>query len=115
MVVLQEMEDAFRLPHVIPGEAFDVAQAQEAQAKAPVALVVRQFHKPFSDHAVFRATLCLVAVAGLAYAKRLTGRPYAHCAILHCTHGHLAATRWPHHFFSSASSTTSALSRSSAY
>jgi len=55
---------------VVPFEAFDVAQVQEAQAEAPVALVVRQPYQPVGNEDVFRVQLGLVAVAGLADAKR---------------------------------------------
>lgn len=59
---------------VVPFEAFDVAQVQEAQTEAPVALVVRQPDQPVSNDAVFRVQLGLVAVAGLANAKCLAGQ-----------------------------------------
>jgi hypothetical protein len=56
--------------YVVPLEVLDVAQVQEAQPEAPVALVVRQPHQSVCDDAVFRIQLGLVAVARLADAKR---------------------------------------------
>jgi hypothetical protein len=56
---------------VVPFEALDVAQVQEAQAEAPVALVVRQPYQPVGDDAVLRVQLGLVAIAGLADVKCL--------------------------------------------
>jgi len=55
---------------VVPFKALHVAQVKEAQAKAPVALVVRQSHQPVRDEDVRSIQLGLVAVAGLADAKR---------------------------------------------
>ena len=57
---------------VVPFEALDVAQVQEAQPKAPVALVVRQPHQPVGNEDVFRVQLGLVAITGLADAECLT-------------------------------------------
>lgn len=60
--------DAF----VVPFEAFDVAQIQETQPEAPVALVIRQPYQPIGNHIVFGIKLGLVSVAGLADAECLT-------------------------------------------
>jgi len=57
---------------VVPFEPFDVAQVQEAQPEAPVALVVRQPYQPVGDDTVFFVQLGLVPIAGLADAKRPT-------------------------------------------
>ncbi len=59
---------------VVPFVALHVAQVQEAQSKAPVALVVRQPYQPVGDDAVLCVQLGLVAVAGLADAKCLAGQ-----------------------------------------
>jgi hypothetical protein len=53
---------------VVPFEAFNVTQIQEAQPEAAVALVVRQSHQPVGNEYVFRVQLGLVTVAGLAEA-----------------------------------------------
>jgi len=62
--------DAF----VIPSEAFDVAQVQEAQTEAPVTLVVRQPYQPVRNELVFRVQLGFIAIAGLADIERLAGQ-----------------------------------------
>ena len=38
---------------LIPAKATHIAQVQEAQAKAPVLLVVRQMHQPVGDAFIF--------------------------------------------------------------
>lgn len=53
---------------VIPRKAFDVAQIQITQPKAPVALVVRQTHRPVSDTDIVRTELGLVAITGFTNA-----------------------------------------------
>ena len=57
--------DAF----LVPFEAFHVAQVQDAQAEAPVALIVRQPYQLVGNEVVFRVQLRFVSVAGLANAK----------------------------------------------
>ena len=61
-------------PFVVPFEIFDIAQVQEAQPEAPIALVVRQPCQPISNDAVFCIQLGLVPVAGLADAECLAGQ-----------------------------------------
>jgi hypothetical protein len=58
-------------PFVVPFEALDVAQVQEAQPEALVALVVCQPHQPVSNEDVFCVQLGLVAIARLADVKCL--------------------------------------------
>src|SRR5690606_25831777 len=100
---------------VVPPEAADITQVQKAQPKAPVAVVVRQAKQPVCDLLVLGVDLGDVPIAGLANAERLASHPDRYAVIFHGTSGHLAAARWPHHFFSSASVTISALSFSSTY
>src|SRR5690606_17330578 len=100
---------------VVPAKASHVAQVQKAQAKAPVAMVVRQTQQPVGDLLVLGIRLGDIPVARLADLERLAGQPNRHPSVLHGSLGHLAAARWPHHFFSSASATISALSFSSTY
>ena len=59
---------------VIPLKAFYVAQIQEAQAEAPVALVVGQAYQPVSHDSVFRVELGAIAIASLADVERLAGQ-----------------------------------------
>jgi len=59
---------------MVPLETLDVAQVQEAQPEAPVALVVRQPYQPVGYDVVFCVQLGLVPVAGLADAKCLAGQ-----------------------------------------
>jgi hypothetical protein len=56
---------------VIPFEAFHIAQIQETQAKAPIAVVVCQPHQSTGHLGVVSYELALVAVARLTDAKRL--------------------------------------------
>lgn len=61
---------------VVPFEALHVAQVQEAQSKAPVALVICQPYQPVRDHAVLGIELGLVAIAGLTDVKCLACQAY---------------------------------------
>ena len=79
----------------VPAVAFDVTQVQKAQAKTPVALVVGEPDQPLGDLGVFLSQLGLVAVAGLADAKRLAGQANADTTIRNRGHGHLTPVRWP--------------------
>ena len=54
---------------MVPLEPFDVTQVQVAQAKAPVTLIMRQPNQPISYEAIVTTEFCLIAIAGLAYAK----------------------------------------------
>ena len=60
---------------VVPGETAHVAQMQETQPEAPVAVVVGQAQQPLGNLVVLDATPGLVAVAGLADLKRLASSP----------------------------------------
>src|SRR5690606_11482367 len=102
-------------PLVVPAKAFDVAEVQETQAKAPVAIGCRQPHEPVCDPCVLLARLRLIAVAGLAHLERLAGMPDVRASAFHRRSGYLPALRWPHHFFDIASFSMSALSCASAY
>ena len=61
---------------VVPFKPLHVAQIQEAQAEAPVALVVGQAYQPVSHDSIFRVELGTIAIAGLANAKCLTSQSY---------------------------------------
>ena len=61
---------------VVPFKPLHVAQIQEAQAEAPVALLVGQAYQPVSHDSIFRVELGAIAIAGLANAKCLTGQSY---------------------------------------
>ena len=61
---------------VIPFKTLHVAQIQEAQAEAPVALVVGQAYQPVSHDSIFRVELGAIAIAGLADAERLASQSY---------------------------------------
>lgn len=61
---------------VVPFKPLHVAQIQEAQAEAPVALVIGQAYQPVSHDSIFRVELGAIAIAGLANAKCLTGQSY---------------------------------------
>ena len=60
---------------VIPSEASNIAQVQEAKAKAPIAVVVRQAQQPLGDLIVLNVATSHIAIAGLADLKRLAGSP----------------------------------------
>lgn len=60
-------------PLVIPAIAFHVTQVQEAQAKAPVTLVVCKPDQVIGDFGVFRRQPRLVAIAGNADTEDLAG------------------------------------------
>lgn len=60
---------------VIPGEVTHIAQVQEAQSKAPVAVVVGQAQQPLGNLIVLDVAPGLVAVAGLADLEGLASRP----------------------------------------
>ena len=60
---------------VVPAEVLDVAQVQEAEAKAPVAVVVGEAHQPVGDDLVFQRLAGLVAIAGFTDGKGLAGMP----------------------------------------
>src|SRR5690606_15194800 len=100
---------------VVPAEALHVAQVQEAQAKAPVAIRRGQAHQPVGDPGVFLACLGLVAVAGLADLEGLAGMPDARSPAFNCPSDDLPALRWPNHFFDRACLSRSVLSWASAY
>ena len=59
---------------VIPFKTLHVAQIQEAQAEAPVALVVGQAHQPVGHQGVLGIELGAIAIAGLADVERLAGQ-----------------------------------------
>ena len=61
---------------MVPDKVFDVAQVQVAQPKAPGAIIVCQSNEPVGDLVVFSVELGLVAITGLADAKRLTSLLY---------------------------------------
>ena len=61
-VELQLLVDAIHTL-VVPFEALDVAQIQVTQAKAPVAMVVRQPQQPVGHFGILSIELALVAVA----------------------------------------------------
>jgi hypothetical protein len=100
---------------VIPFEILDVAQVQIAKTKAPVSMVVGQFDQPICHLIVLSIALTLVAIAGLADSKCHTGYPDTNTSTCYLPLGHLSSARWPHHFFSRASETISALSFFSKY
>src|SRR3546814_17654636 len=99
---------------VVPAQALDVAEVQEAQAKPPIAIRRGKPHQPVGDPGILLARLGLVAVAGLADLEGLAGMPDAGASAFDRGSGHLPAQRWHHHFFESASLSRSALSWASA-
>src|SRR3546814_9047835 len=82
---------------VVPAQALDVAEVQEAQAKPPIAIRRGQPHQPVGDPGILLARLGLVAVAGLADLEGLAGMPDAGASAFDRGSGHLPAQRWPHH------------------
>lgn len=98
-----------------PAETLHVAQIQLAQAKAPIAVVIRQADQPVGNFFILSVLLGLAALAGLADPKCWAGHCDGDTALLNCVLGHLVSARRPHHFFASASATISALSFSSKY
>src|SRR5699024_2629695 len=71
--------------------------------------------QPVGNLVVVGLVLGDVPVARLADVECLTGQTHRDTSLLHRVLGHLATTRRPDHFFSSASCTISALSFSSTY
>src|SRR5476651_118387 len=100
---------------VVPLKALHVAQIQEAQAEAPIALIGRQTDQPVCNDFVLGIELGLVAKTRLADAKGQTSQTDRCAPLVNHPARHLAALRWRYHFFASASATISALRRSSAY
>src|SRR5471032_1317546 len=100
---------------VVPLKALHIAQIQEAQAEAPVALIGGQTDQPVCDDLVLGVKLGLVTEAGLADAKRQASQADRCAPLVDHTARHLTALRWRYHFFARASATISALRRSSAY
>src|SRR5690606_13916169 len=102
-------------PLVIPAKALDVAQVQEAQAEAPVAIRRGQSHQPIGDPGVIVRSLGSVPVTGLTDLEGPASVSDARAPAFDRCSGHLPALRWPHHFFDNASFNRSALSWASAY
>src|SRR5690606_37046896 len=102
-------------PLVIPAKTLHVAQEQVAQAKTPVALVMRQTNQPVRNLGILGRQPCLVAIAALTDAEALTSQAHTEPMALHRRLRHLASLRWPYSFPSRASLRISALMRSSAY
>ena len=100
---------------VVKPEALHVSQVQEAQPKAPVAVIVGQLEQPVGDLLILLIAQPLIAVARLADAKCIARKPDRYAPACYCVSGHLAAGRWPQSFFASASATISALIFSSTY
>ena len=59
---------------VVPSEALNIAQVQEAQAKASIAVVVRQAQQPLGDFIILSAAASHISITGLADLKRLASR-----------------------------------------
>ena len=100
---------------VVPFIAFDVAQIQKAQPKAPRLAIGRQTHQPIRDLSVLIVELALIAIARLADLKRAARQRDADRLALDCVHGHLASLRWPYRFFPRASFSKSFCMLISAY
>lgn len=96
--------DAF----VVPLEAFDIAQIQVAQAKAPHLLSLCQRQQMIRDLLVLIAKFGPIPIAGLADAEGSAGQSGADLSVPDGPLGHLFALRRPHHFFPSASFNKSA-------
>src|SRR3546814_7254907 len=94
---------------VVPAQALDVAEVQEAQAKPPIAIRRGQPHQPVGDPGILLPRLGLVAVAGLADLEGLAGMPDAGASAFDRGSGHLPAQRWPHPFFERSEEHTSEL------
>src|SRR5690606_7632302 len=100
---------------VVPAEAFKVTQVQKAQTESPAPMVIGYSQQPVSNLVVFGVVLGHVSVTRLANLEGITGQTHRDTSLMHRMLGHLATTRRPYHFFSSASCTISALSFSSTY
>src|SRR5690554_2089420 len=74
-----------------------------------------QAQQPVGDQCILTAQAGLVAVAGFTDTEQTTGQPDADRFFCDGLLRHLTAARRLHHFFSMASLSISALSRSSAY
>lgn len=61
---------------VVPFKALQVAQIQEAQAEAPVALVVGPTRQPVAHQGVLGIELGAIAIAGLADVESLADQSY---------------------------------------
>lgn len=76
---------------VVPAKALHVAQIQEAQAKAPVAIGRGQAHQPVGDQGVLVRGLRLVAIARLTDLKRAARVPDVRSSACNRLSGHLPA------------------------
>lgn len=102
-------------PLVVPRMAFDVAQMQETQAEAPGLAGVGQPDQQIGDLLVLVLQLRAVAITGLADPEGPADQRNADPVSRHRFLGHLAALRWPRHFFPRASLSRSACMLRSAY
>ena len=80
-----------------------IVQIQEAQTKAPIPTVLSQANQPVGNHIILSTALGLISVARFTDLKCFTGQLDGDAFLLYRSLGHLAAARWPHHFFASAS------------
>lgn len=102
-------------PLMIPALALCVVRGQRAKARAPPQLRERQADHPVGALRVLVAAFRRIPIAGLDDAERLAGRAHAEALLLHGSPYRLAPTGRTHDGFPNASSTVSALFRSSAY
>ena len=93
-VQLQLALDPIVLP-VVPAEALDVAQVQEAQAEASVAIGRCQPYQPVSDPDVLLVRLGLIAVAGLADLAGQAGVPDVRVPAFHRRLWRNRGWNWP--------------------
>ena len=56
---------------MVPLELFGITNVQVAQSRTPVAVIMREPNQPISYEAIVTTEFCLIAITGLAYAKRL--------------------------------------------
>lgn len=68
-------------PLAVPAKPFDIAQVQDAQAKAPVAVGRGQPDQPIGDPGVLLADVGLITEACLADREGLTRMPDARMSI----------------------------------
>ena len=100
---------------VVPFKALDVTQIQITKTAAPVTMVICQTNQPIGYLDVLSIDLALVAIVGLAEAKRIADNTNTRVSLLVRLLGHIPSARWPHLIFSRASKTISTLDFTSRY
>ena len=85
---------------MVVSEALDVAQAEIAEPKSPVAVGRHLTQRPIRNQLVIAIVLRLATIAGFTDLEILADQPNADPKISDCTLRHVRAARWFCHFLS---------------